>query len=99
MARNRASMREGPLAELFRATEAAQQQSKGGDAQQQLPTEPEQPPRRSRPRSRRSQPTPIRAVAPAPDPEPEPSRRAPRTAARALARPASRAARAARARA
>ena len=26
MARKRASMREGPLAELFRATEAAQQQ-------------------------------------------------------------------------
>ena len=43
MARNRASMREGPLAELFRATEAAQKQSKGGEAQQQLPTEPEQP--------------------------------------------------------
>jgi cell division protein FtsZ len=29
MARKRASMREGPLAELFRATEAAQRQSKG----------------------------------------------------------------------
>ena len=29
MARKRASMREGPLAELFRATEAAQQQSEG----------------------------------------------------------------------
>ena len=43
MARNRASMREGPLAELFRATEAAQKQSKGGDAQQELPTEPEHP--------------------------------------------------------
>ena len=28
MARNRASMREGPLAELFRATEAAQRQAK-----------------------------------------------------------------------
>ena len=27
MARKRASMREGPLAELFRATEAAQQQA------------------------------------------------------------------------
>ena len=47
MARNRASMREGPLAELFRATEAAQKQGRQGDAgsdepaQQQLPTEPE----------------------------------------------------------
>jgi hypothetical protein len=29
MARNRASMREGPLAELFRATEAAQRQQEG----------------------------------------------------------------------
>ncbi len=39
MARNRASMREGPLAELFRATEAAQRQ-----AEQAKPeAEPEQP--------------------------------------------------------
>ena len=30
MARNRASMREGPLAELFRATEAAQKQGSRG---------------------------------------------------------------------
>ena len=29
MARKRASMREGPLAELFRATEAAQNQGEG----------------------------------------------------------------------
>src|SRR5437763_5944283 len=61
VARNRASMREGPLAELFRATEAAQRQAKkdDDDAQQQLPTELE------------PEPTPIRAVAPAPEPEPE----------------------------
>jgi cell division protein FtsZ len=74
MARNRASMREGPLAELFRATEAAQRretqrEDAARDEQQTLPTEAplleetEQPPR---------EPTPIRAVAPAPDPEPEP---------------------------
>ena len=31
MARKRASMREGPLAELFRATEAAQQQAEAVD--------------------------------------------------------------------
>ena len=31
MARRRASMREGPLAELFRATEAAQRQAEGGE--------------------------------------------------------------------
>src|SRR5262245_52864584 len=30
MARNRASMREGPLAELFRATEAAQRRAEAG---------------------------------------------------------------------
>ncbi|MDX6426033.1 MAG: hypothetical protein QOD52_1438, partial [Gaiellaceae bacterium] len=45
MARNRASMREGPLAELFRATEAAQRQgTPAKDAeqseQQALPVEP-----------------------------------------------------------
>ena len=40
MARRRASMREGPLAELFKATEAAQKQAgQQGDA----PTEPEAP--------------------------------------------------------
>ena len=37
MARRRASMREGPLAELFRATEAAQRQAEKGG------TEPEAP--------------------------------------------------------
>jgi cell division protein FtsZ len=44
MARNRASMREGPLAELFRATEAAQRQgtpAKNDQSEQQaLPVEP-----------------------------------------------------------
>jgi cell division protein FtsZ len=49
-------MREGPLAELFRATEAAQKQAQtGDDAQQQLPTE-EIP-----------EPTPIRASEPDPE--------------------------------
>ncbi len=78
MARNRASMREGPLAELFRATEAAQRRQQ--HEQQQLPTEPvaapavapapvadEVPP----------EPTPIRAVAPAPAAEPPPEERRP----------------------
>ena len=38
MARKRASMREGPLAELFRATEAAQRQGKNEpDAEQPEP--------------------------------------------------------------
>ena len=40
MARNRASMREGPLAELFRATEAAQRQAEG---QEPAPVTPDIP--------------------------------------------------------
>src|SRR5581483_1675745 len=39
MARRRASMREGPLAELFRATEAAQRQAEGAPAQEQQAAE------------------------------------------------------------
>ncbi len=78
MARNRASMREGPLADLFRATEAAQRQTE--PAQQELPTEqpltaapsvPE-PRQTSAPTPRAVEPTPaptpIRAVTPAPEP-------------------------------
>ena len=66
MARKRASMREGPLAELFRATEAAQRQAeKEGKT---VPGEPleetvEHPP-----------PTPHLEVAPEPEPAPEPER-------------------------
>jgi cell division protein FtsZ len=95
MARNRASMREGPLAELFRATEAAQRQGKQNpkqDEQQQLPTEepPLSPPAVSRkPRSFEDQPpapTPIRAVAPAPDPEPPAARAAEESTERRVAR-------------
>jgi cell division protein FtsZ len=67
MARKRASMREGPLAELFRATEAAQRQAeKEGRA---VPGEPleetvEHPP-----------PTPHLEVAPEPEPEKAPASR------------------------
>ncbi len=67
MARKRASMREGPLAELFRATEAAQRQAeKEGRA---VPGEPleetvEHPP-----------PTPHLEVAPEPEPEKVPASR------------------------
>ena len=91
MARNRASMREGPLAELFRATEAAQRQSKNEQAgeQQQLPTEPPVSPapvvhEPAPPRAVENPPTPIRAVAPAPDIESEPARRENRPLARWL---------------
>jgi cell division protein FtsZ len=73
MARNRASMREGPLAELFRATEAAQRQQK--NEQQELPTEP--PAKKETRAAKAEPPKPIRAVAPAPDPEPPVEERRP----------------------
>ena len=41
MARRRASMREGPLAELFRATEAAQRQKEGEPGQGGSPEAPD----------------------------------------------------------
>ena len=46
MARKRASMREGPLAELFRATEAAQQQAEqaGSEGEEQPAAAPEPEP-------------------------------------------------------
>jgi len=66
MARNRASMREGPLAELFRATEAAQKNQPEG--QQQLDTEPAPTPEPELDPESEQEPTPIRAVAPAPAP-------------------------------
>jgi len=59
MARNRASMREGPLAELFRATEAAKRGApEEQPGQQQLPTDPESV--ESEP-----EPTPLRIAEPA----------------------------------
>src|SRR2546427_10220068 len=43
MARKRASMREGPLAELFKATEAAQRQAeREGTSAEPAPTPPEE---------------------------------------------------------
>src|SRR5579885_3129998 len=75
MARNRASMREGPLAELFRATEAAQ--GKQQNEQQQLPTEAAETPKAEEPVP--AEPTPIRAVpeAPAADPPADTEERRP----------------------
>ncbi|HZQ15487.1 MAG TPA: cell division protein FtsZ [Gaiellaceae bacterium] len=70
-------MREGPLAELFRATEAAQKAGVVPDPhQQQLETEP---------RAEEPEPeaTPIRPVAPAPEPAPA-AREEPRPIARWL---------------
>jgi cell division protein FtsZ len=67
-------MREGPLAELFRATEAAQRQQR--HEQQQLPTEPAEDPAPAA-HEDPPEPTPIRAVAPAPAPEPPAEERRP----------------------
>jgi cell division protein FtsZ len=74
MARNRASMREGPLADLFRATEAAQRQAKEQEAaerqqQQELPVKP---PAKKTEQAPPANVAPIRAVAPAPAPAPDP---------------------------
>ena len=84
MARKRASMREGPLAELFRATEAAQRQAEAGrratagepplaGAASRTPTaepEPELPPAGAELRRRR---TPRRRRPPSPSRSPAPS--------------------------
>ena len=67
MARRRASMREGPLAELFRATEAAQRQSeKRGRA-----GPGDHGPADARPRRDRRVAAPVEPPAPTPEPEPE----------------------------
>jgi cell division protein FtsZ len=75
MARNRASMREGPLAELFRATEAAQRRQAEPEQQQLDTGASEAPP---------PKPRPVHAVAPAPDPVPEPDPEERRSVARWL---------------
>src|SRR5436190_23957544 len=90
MARRRASMREGPLAELFRATEAAQRQAEKGEqppeagAQQELPSEPIEETVEHVPYFALEEPViaavpepePVAEAVPelAPDPEPEPVR-------------------------
>lgn len=77
MARRRASMREGPLAELFRATEAAQRQSdKEGETGQESPAE-------ARPEE---QPT-VESAAPGPEPPATPE---PRTEPETVPAPAAR---------
>ena len=74
MARNRASMREGPLAELFRATEAAQRQ-----AEQAPESTPPAPPPEEEPQERTVEHVPdfakeeARAAAPAAASEPAPA--------------------------
>jgi len=63
MARNRASMREGPLAELFRATEAAQRQGSGEEPAAPAPAAPESP--------EQPPPAPPEPVAAAATPQPQ----------------------------
>jgi cell division protein FtsZ len=64
MARRRASMREGPLAELFRATEAAQKQTPEPEQQAAAPAE--------EPEERTVEHVPSWEEASAPDPMPQP---------------------------
>jgi cell division protein FtsZ len=81
MARRRASMREGPLAELFRATEAAQQQAEKGGTEPEAPAETPEPLEETVehvPEFLQEEPAPIAAVPEAepevasePEPEPE----------------------------
>jgi cell division protein FtsZ len=66
MARKRASMREGPLAELFKATEAAQRQTEQGEAP------PAEEPHESTVEHVPSWEDEIEAPPPRPDPQPEP---------------------------
>jgi len=87
MARKRASMREGPLAELFRATEAAQRQAEGQadpEPEQPAPSEPSEEtvehvpefartPVPERPAWEESAAPAPRRVEPEPEPEPEPA--------------------------
>jgi cell division protein FtsZ len=84
MARRRASMREGPLAELFRATEAAQRQAERGETAGETPPQPpaEEPPVTPHEETVEHVPTFERTPAPAPpsatpppvEREPEPER-------------------------
>ena len=84
MARRRASMREGPLAELFRATEAAQRQAEREAAgetspqtpEESAPVEPHEETVEHVPTFERSAPAPPPVTPPpvTPEPEPEPER-------------------------
>jgi cell division protein FtsZ len=88
MARRRASMREGPLAELFRATEAAQRQAEGGEPAPEAPAQPapEEPDERTvdhvpsweeAARGEVAEPPVAAPPPPRPDPVPPPARTAP----------------------
>jgi cell division protein FtsZ len=76
MARRRASMREGPLAELFRATEAAQRQAEGQEpesaAATPAPEEPEERTVEHVPTWEEASAPPAQAPAGPPPPQPKP---------------------------
>jgi cell division protein FtsZ len=79
MARRRASMREGPLAELFRATEAAQRQAEKGEIEPEAapppePVEPQEQTVEHVPEFVQAREEPVIAAVPEPEPEPEPVR-------------------------
>ena len=76
MARRRASMREGPLAELFRATEAAQKQAEKGEPEAAPPPEALEPQEETVehvPAFAQAQDEAPVAAVPDPEPEPEPA--------------------------
>jgi cell division protein FtsZ len=76
MARRRASMREGPLAELFRATEAAQKQAEKGEPEAVPPPEALEPQEETVehvPEFAQAQEEAHVAAVPDPEPEPEPA--------------------------
>jgi cell division protein FtsZ len=76
MARRRASMREGPLAELFRATEAAQKQAEKGEPGAVPPPEALEPQEETVehvPEFAQAQDEAPVAAVPDPEPEPEPA--------------------------
>jgi len=76
MARRRASMREGPLAELFRATEAAQKQAGKGEPEAVPPPEALEPQEETVehvPEFAQAQEEAHVAAVPDPEPEPEPA--------------------------
>src|SRR5690349_23930167 len=72
MARKRASMREGPLAELFKATEAAQRQQEGTPPEQQEKAPAEEPHESTVEHVPTWEDEIETPVPPVPDPQPEP---------------------------
>jgi cell division protein FtsZ len=78
MARRRASMREGPLAELFKATEAAQRQAERAESEAPAGKEPVRAPGTEDGEPEVSKPPLAAAPSPAPEPETSPAAVQPR---------------------